>query len=101
MRKHCARDPTKALHDNIGGNLAPRRVAARRKYKRYRRIEVRTRNRPENGDDHDEDRARRDRVAEKRNRLISTCESLGHDAGADDGRDQDSRAETLCQKALR
>ena len=60
---------------------------------------MRARNRPEDGDEHDQDRAGRNGVAEQRDRLVSAGEALGHDAGADDGGDENGGAERLRQQA--
>src|SRR5829696_6427100 len=49
---------------------------------------MRARDGPENADEHHEDRAGRQRVAEQRQRDVFG-QSLGHDAGADHGRDQE------------
>src|ERR1700716_4230306 len=56
------------------------------------------RDRTEDGDEHHQDSAGRDRVSKQRDRLVSTREPLGHDAGADHGGDQDGGAERLRQE---
>ena len=61
---------------------------------------MRAGDRAEDGDQHDQDGARRDRVAEQRERDV-VGQPLGHDAGADDGRDQHGRAERFGGKAAR
>ena len=53
---------------------------------------MRARDGPENGDENHEDRTRRQRIAEQRQRDVFR-QSLGHDAGADDGRDKQRRPE--------
>ena len=52
---------------------------------------------PKIGDQHDENRAGRQRVAEQRKRDV--LQRLGHDAGADHGRDQKGRAKRFGRKA--
>ena len=59
---------------------------------------MRARDRAEDGDQHDEDGAGRQRVAEQRERDVLR-QRLGHDAGADDGGDQQRRAERFGRKA--
>ena len=59
------------------------------------------RDRAEDGDEHDEDRAGRNGVAEQRDRLIPAGEPLGHDAGADDGGDENGGAQRLRQQPPR
>jgi len=58
---------------------------------------MRSRNRPENSNDHDEDCASRDRVSKQCDSLIASGETLGHDSRTDDGRNQQSRTETFGQ----
>ena len=55
---------------------------------------MRAGDRAEDGDQHDEDRAGRQRVAEQCQRRI-VGQPVRHDAGADDGRDQQRGAERL------
>ena len=59
------------------------------------RIEVRARHRAERQDQHGENRAGRQRVAEQRERAISARELRGHDPRADDGREQERGAQAL------
>ena len=55
---------------------------------------------PKHRDQDDEDGAGRQRVAEQRERDVSAGQLLGHDAGADDGREQESGAERFgCERA--
>ena len=56
--------------------------------------------RPQHGDQHDEDGAGRQRVAEQGQRDV-LGQRLGHDAGPDHGRDQDSRPERFRRQAPR
>ena len=73
---------------------ARRDLAAQRKDQRHGRIEMRAGDRPEDRDQHDEDRAGRQRVAEQCQRCV-VGQPVGHDAGADDRRDQQRGAERL------
>ena len=59
------------------------------------------RDRTQDGDEHDEDGAGRDRVPEQRDRLVPAGKALGHDAGTDNGSDEDGGAEALRQQTLR
>ena len=59
------------------------------------------RDRTEDGDDHHQDRAGRDGVAKKRDRLVPASKTLGHDARADNGGDENGGAEGLRQKTPR
>ena len=54
---------------------------------------MRARDGGEDGDDDEQHRAGRNRVAKQRDRLITAGEVLGHDAGADHRHHQDQRAE--------
>ena len=77
MREHRAGDAAGALHRDVGQRPratanSPRAANTRR----HRRIEVRAGHRPEDRDQHHEDRAGRDRVAEQRERRISAREPL-------------------------
>ena len=53
----------------------------------------------EDGDDDEQHRAGRKRVAKQRDRLITAGEVLGHDAGADHRHHQDERAERFRRQA--
>ena len=78
--RHPAMPPSD-LHRDVGHRLAARDLAADCEGERDRRVEVRARDRAEHGDQDDQDRAGRDRVAEQRQRLL-VGQPLGHDAGA-------------------
>ena len=56
---------------------------------------------PRNCNDDDQDGAGGNGVAEQRDSLISAGQPLGHDAGTDDGCDQDGGSETFCQQTAR
>src|ERR1700691_5633124 len=55
-------------------------------------------NRPEREDQHDENCARRQRVAEQGKRDVSARELFAHDARADDRCDEQPRSEALCRE---
>ena len=61
---------------------------------------MRARNGSENGDEHHQDRAGGQRVTEQRERDIPG-QGFGHDAGADNGRDQQRGAECLGREPAR
>ena len=61
---------------------------------------MRARYGPENGDENHQDRAGGQRVAEQRQRDV-LGQGFGHDAGADDGRDQQRRAECFGREPAR
>ena len=61
---------------------------------------MRAGDRAEDGDQHDQDRAGRQRVAEQRERDV-VGQPVGHDAGADHGRHQHRRAERFRREAAR
>src|SRR5262249_32330691 len=78
----------------------PWQFASNSKGERHGRIEVRTRNRAEDENQHDEDRAGRDGVAEQRQRDVTARELLRHDSRADHGGQQERRAEPFGGKPL-
>ena len=94
MRQKRSGDAARDLGDDIGERRVRLDLAAQREDQRHRRIEMRARDRPEDGDQHHQDRAGRQRVAEQRKRDI-VGQPVGHDAGADDGRDQQSPCRAL------
>ena len=87
MRHHGSGDPAGHLRGNVTQRIARRQFAFQGKDQRYRGIEMRARDRPENGNENHKDRAGRKRIAEQRQRDI-LGQGFGHDAGADHGRDQ-------------
>ena len=62
---------------------------------------MRTRDRPERGDQHDEDRPRRERVPQQGQGDVAAGEALTHDARADDGCQQQAGAQRLRRDPLR
>ena len=97
LRNRRAADAGKALHDDVGRDLAPGEFAAAGKNQGDGGIEMGARERSENGDQHDQDRAGGNGVAEKRDRHVPAGEALGHDPAADDGGDQERGAEAFGQ----
>jgi hypothetical protein len=59
------------------------------------------RDRAENRDEHDEDGAGRNCIAEQRDRLIPAGKPFSHDAGANDGGDENGGAQRLRQQPPR
>jgi hypothetical protein len=94
-------DAAKALENDVRQHVAPRQFAARCKHEADRRVEMRARDRSEDGDEHDKDRARRDGIAEQRDSLITARQFVGHDARADHGGDEYGRAEGFRKQASR
>jgi hypothetical protein len=83
-------------------NSASRGVRSRRsaKISETAGVEMRPRYGAEDGDQHHQDRAVRQRVAEQRERDIFG-EAFGHDAGADHGRDQQRRSKRFRRQPAR
>jgi len=92
--KHAADD----LRRNVGARLAGRKIALQRKDERHRRIEMCAGDRREDRDQDDEDRACRERIAEKRKRGVLR-QRFRHDAGADNRCHQERRAERFRREA--
>ena len=82
-----------------GRHVAPGQPALRRVGERDGRIEVRARDRAERQDQRDERRAGREGVREQRHRDVAAGEALAHDAGADDGRQQQRRTDGFGDEA--
>ena len=75
--------------------------AADHECERHGGIEVCARDGPEHGDENHQHGARREGIAEKRERFVAAGEPLAHDSGADDGREQECRAEGFCSELAR
>ncbi len=76
MRDEHARDAARDLRGRIERGVAPRQFAAQCEHEAHRRIEMRARHRPEDQDQHHQDRAGRQRVAEQRERDVSARKAL-------------------------
>ena len=68
--------PKASWATDVGGGVAPAKLAARRGDEADRRVHVRAGDRPEHGDQHEEDRAGRERVAEQRDGVVPADEML-------------------------
>jgi hypothetical protein len=95
MRGPDTGQPAGHLHRDIDQAFARGDLAAQPEGERHSRIEMRAGNRPQHGDQHDEDRAGGNGVAEKRDGDIAAGQPLGHDAGADHRCQQKTRADEL------
>ena len=93
-----AGDAAGHLSDDIERRVARGEVAFEREDQRHRRVEMRAGNRAEDRDEHDQNRAGRQRVAEQGERHVLR-QVLRHDAGTDDGRDEKRGAERLRRQA--
>ena len=89
------RMPKPSWTSDIGGGVAPGQLAARGGDQAHRRVHMRAGDRPEHGDQHEQDRAGRDRVAEQGDRVVPARQMLGHDPGADHGGEQEEGADAL------
>src|SRR6202043_4015788 len=94
-----AGDAAGALRRDIWQRFAPRPLARGGKGERHRRIEMRAGNRRKDGDENDQDRAGRYGVAQQRDGFVAAGKPLRHDAGADDGGDENCGAQPLGNKA--
>src|SRR5208282_475696 len=99
MRRPDADHAADDLRGEIGRYLLPRQFAPQSESDRHRWIEMGAGNRPEDQDQHDQDGAGGNSVAQKRQSDIAAGEIDAHHARADDGCKQESRAEKLSGKA--
>src|SRR5262249_1483739 len=99
VRHDSAEPAAGTLDQHVGKHVLPGKRAPRGEDERHSRVEMRARQRPEHGHEHHEDGAGRDGVAQEGDRSIPAGQPLGHDPGADDGCDQQARAEGLGQQA--
>jgi hypothetical protein len=90
-------DAAEALDDDVRDHVAPDPFAEG-KDKRDGRVEMGSGNGREDRDEHDEDGAGRDGVAEKRDGLIAAGQAFRHDAGADHCRYEDRGPEPFGEK---
>jgi len=89
------------LHDDIGERSVPLNLTPQQEGERDKRIEMRAGHRTHRADQHDEDGPGRRRVAEQRERGIAARQPLAHDAGADDGREQEPGAQPFSSQPSR
>src|SRR5262249_56313322 len=94
-----ADETTEHLGRDENRGRRPWQLAAQGEGETYRRVEVRARKRAEYQDQHGEDRAGRERIAQERKRVVA-CESLRHDAGADDRCKQKGGPQPFAECAL-
>src|SRR5829696_1287585 len=87
------------LSYHIRPELAPPQTAVDGHHERDRRVEVRARDRPERQDQHHQDGSGRYRIAEERDRDVPARKLLGHDARADDRRNEETCAERFRRDA--
>ena len=64
VRRRCADDAAKALHEDVGKQLFPRECTPQSEDERHRSVEMRAGNRRENRDQHDENGAGRNGIAQ-------------------------------------
>ncbi len=90
MRREGAGDAACDLRYGVKRRFAQAKIALEREHERHGGIEMRARNRAENGDQHDQNGAGRKRVAEQGERDVSARQPFPHDPGADDRRHQEA-----------
>jgi hypothetical protein len=101
MRHPHAGDRAGDLRGDVHAGDRPRQLAAQRESKAHGRIEMRAGQRPEGQDQNHENGPGRQGVTQQGERPVTTRELRGHDAGADDGREQERRSQTFRKSALR
>ena len=92
--------PPRTCASNVAEHFGARQFAFDREHRRDGRIEVRPRDRTEHGDEHDEDGACRDGIAEQCNGHVASSEAFPHDAGSDDRGEQYCGADELGPQTL-
>ena len=71
VRRPGAEDAERKLRDDVGRGIRPSKFPPRCRDEADRRVHVRAGDRPEHGDQHEQDRARRERIAEQRDGIVS------------------------------
>src|SRR6516165_12645112 len=99
MGSEGAKDTAEDLHPGIAHQFPRRDLPAHPEDKTYRRIEMCAGDSAAYGNQDNQDRPCRQGVAEEGERHVSARQSLGHDAGPNDGCDKDASAERLSYKA--
>ncbi len=92
--------PPAICGDDVKRGLVQRQLALAGEDQRDRRIEMRAGDRTEHGDQDNQNGPGRQGVAEQRKRDV-LGQRFGHDAGADNGRDEKTRAERFGGQAPR
>ena len=95
VRQRDAGQARDHLDDDVGRRTAWSDLAPQQEGQRDRRVEVGAGDRPEHGDQHGEDGAGGQRVADQRDGVVSGGEVLGHDPGTHHGGEQEQGAECL------
>jgi hypothetical protein len=98
MRDEHAENAADQLRHDVGGQIHRRESTVDALDHRHSGIEVRAGDGPEHRDVGDQPRARGDRVRKKGQRIIMS-QPLTHDAGADDGREQQESPESFGRSA--
>ena len=93
MCRPNASDPAQDLHDDVGTREGRCDLAAQPERERYRRVEMRARNRAKHRDDHVQHTARRNRVGQQCNRIIPVSKGRAHDARANNADQQKGGAQ--------
>ena len=94
-----AEDAEAQLGKDVGRSVRPGSSPARGRDEADRRVHMRAGNRAKHGDEDEQDRARRQRIAEQGDRVVPARQMLGHDARTDDAGEQEEGAETLRDNA--
>src|SRR5262249_14911842 len=99
MRDPHADETAEHLGCDVNRCCPPCQLAAQGEGKTYRRVEVRAGERAEDEDQRRQNGAGRKRIAQER-KCVVPRESLRHDAGADDGREQKCGPQPFAKCAL-
>src|SRR5262249_13388359 len=99
MRCPHADETTEHLGCDVNRRRRPWQLAAQGEGKTYRRVEVRARERAEDEDQHRQNGAGRERIAQERKCVVAR-ESLRHNAGAHDRREQKGGPQPFAKRAL-
>ena len=95
VRCNYTDDTAGDLRSDVSGRNNRRQLVAQRHRGGDSGIEVRAGERAESKNEDGEDSAGRKRIAEKRERIVTTRKPCGHDSGADNAREQKCRPQAL------
>src|SRR5687767_9869323 len=103
MRSPDTKNSAEYLSDDVNGQHRRCQVTSERKSDAHGRIEMCAGDRAERQNENGENGARWQSIAQKRKRIVTTCELLRHNTRADHGGEQESRAKafrngTLCTR---
>jgi len=101
MGRPSAEDSKRKLRDNVGARVARTQLAPRGRDQAHRRVHMRARNRPEHGDQNEQDRPGGERIAKERDGVVPAAQTLSHDPRPDHGREQEERAKAFSCKPPR